>query len=140
MSSNVRLIAGTTSRRDFLRQSTALGLVVSTGALTACTDEALSIIILLAKLAFTIAEEITGDVKFQNLGNSVQYIEGAICLIRKGAGGDELVQELSAFFEVPPGESSIPFGQLFADEEGKHQVEVLTGVGDWFSDTFQVRG
>ena len=129
------------TRRQALQSfGAALGIA---GTNTACEPETAALIvellIQLSKLAFAIAEEVTGDLAWENTGNTIQTIEGVLCLVRKTASGESIDDETSAYFEVPPGESVIGFAGLFGEEAGDHLVEVLTAVGNWQSESFPIR-
>lgn len=101
-------------------------------------EQIINLIVQLSKLAFAIAEEVTGELEWANDGDTTQTIAAVLCLVRQGANGESIVDEVEAYFEVPPGESIIGFGELFGQESGSHIVDVLTPVGDWISDTFQI--
>lgn len=127
------------SRREVMASMTGLAFVATAPSGCGLTGDQIAalidLIVQVAKIGFEIAEEVTGMLEFENDGDSTQYIEGVICLVNKAGS---IVDEVTAYFEVPPGDSGIPFGNLFGDEAGEHLVEVLTAVGDWNSDTFQI--
>lgn len=126
------------SRRGLLRLSPGLLVVASQPACDADDVEtAIEVIILVAQLVVSISAAIEGEILLVNSYGQIINLEALFSLFYALDDAPVDTTQRSSL-SIPPGDSMLEFGDLYAMNTGPHFVEMLLGGSAHASEVFSV--